>query len=64
MTEVKIKTISGGVYFVKTAELFEKYVERMTGFNGYIYASNIIKQPTYIKTDTIESITLIEERGK
>ncbi|EVT09754.1 hypothetical protein Q260_02571, partial [Staphylococcus aureus M1279] len=25
---------------------------------------NIIKQPTYIKTDTIESITLIEERGK
>ncbi|HAR5525965.1 TPA: hypothetical protein I1T51_002493 [Staphylococcus aureus] len=64
MTEVKIKTISGGVYFVKTAEPFEKYVKRMTGFNGYIYASNIIKQPTYIKTDTIESIILIEERGK
>ncbi|MDG5200873.1 hypothetical protein QAB99_12290 [Staphylococcus aureus] len=64
MTEVKIKTISGGVYFVKTAEPFEKYVKRMTGFNDYIYASNIIKQPTYIKTDTIESITLIEERGK
>ncbi len=65
MTEVEeIKTISGGVYFVKTAEPFEKYVKRMTGFNGYIYASNIIKQPTYIKTDTIESITLIEERGE
>lgn len=64
MTEVKVKTISGGVYFVKTAEPFEKYVKRMTGFNGYIYASNIIKQPTYIKTDTIESITLIEERGE
>ena len=64
MTEVKIKTISGGVYFVKTAEPFEKYVKRMTVFNGYIYASNIIKQPTYIKTDTIESITLIEERGE
>lgn len=44
--------------------IFEKYVERMTSFNGYIYASTIIKQPTYIKTDTIESITLIEERGK
>ncbi|ENM76364.1 hypothetical protein U7M_00788, partial [Staphylococcus aureus M1291] len=28
MTDVKIKTISGGVYFVKTAEPFEKYVER------------------------------------
>lgn len=64
MTEVKIKTISGGVYFVKTAEHFEKYVERMTSFNGYIYASTIIKKPTYIKTDTIESITLIEEHGK
>ncbi|HHV8920548.1 TPA: hypothetical protein ACURE6_000863 [Staphylococcus aureus] len=64
MTEVKIKTISGGVYFVKTAEPFEKYVERMASFNGYIYAVNIIKQPTYIKTDTIESITLIEDRGK
>lgn len=24
MTDVKIKTISGGVYFVKTAEPFEK----------------------------------------
>lgn len=47
MTDVKIKTISGGVYFVKTAEPFEKYVERMTSFNGYIYASTIIKQPTY-----------------
>ncbi|HHV8710267.1 TPA: hypothetical protein ACUP41_001092 [Staphylococcus aureus] len=64
MTEVKIKTISGEVYFVKTGEPFEKYVERKAGFNGYIYASNIIKQPTYIKTDAIESITLIEERGK
>ncbi|BBN37765.1 hypothetical protein KUH180062_0958 [Staphylococcus aureus] len=64
MTDVKIKTISGGVYFVKTAEPFEKYVERTVNFNGYIYASTIIKQPTYIKTDTIESITLIEERGK
>ena len=64
MTDVKIKTISGGVYFVKTAEPFEKYVERTVNFNGFIYVSNIIKQPTYIKTDTIESITLIEERGE
>ncbi len=32
MTEVKIKTISGGVYFVKTAEPFEKYVKRMINF--------------------------------
>ncbi|HCZ3353687.1 TPA: hypothetical protein O2229_000809 [Staphylococcus aureus] len=64
MTDVKIKTISGGVYFVKTAEPFEKYVERTVNFNGFIYVSNIIKQPTYIKTDTIESITLIGERGK
>ncbi|HCW8801394.1 TPA: hypothetical protein OYK22_002739, partial [Staphylococcus aureus] len=46
------------------AEPFEKYVERTVNFNGFIYVSNIIKQPTYIKTDTIESITLIEERGK
>ncbi|HDD0308993.1 TPA: hypothetical protein O9509_000351 [Staphylococcus aureus] len=64
MTEVKIKTISGGVYFAKTGEPFEKYVERKVGFDGYIYASNIIRQPTYIKTDAIEAITLIEEREK
>ncbi|WP_256083775.1 hypothetical protein [Staphylococcus aureus] len=46
MTDVKIKTISGGVYFVKAAEPFEKYVERTVNFNGFIYVSNIINQPT------------------
>ncbi|HDP5830622.1 hypothetical protein I6E02_05370 [Staphylococcus aureus] len=61
MTDVKIKTISGGVYFVKTAEPFEKYVERMTSFNGYIYAENLIKQVSCVKANAIESITLIEE---
>ncbi|WP_256084537.1 hypothetical protein [Staphylococcus aureus] len=37
MTDVKIKTISGGVYFVKTAEPFEKYDERTVNFNGFTY---------------------------
>ncbi|HHU6760553.1 TPA: hypothetical protein ACUI3C_001090 [Staphylococcus aureus] len=64
MTEVKIKTISGEVYFVKTDRPFENYAKEAMNYDGYIYAKNIIKQTTWIKTDAIESITLIKEREK
>ncbi|HHQ6806688.1 TPA: hypothetical protein ACSTQA_001746 [Staphylococcus aureus] len=64
MTEVKIKTISGEFYFAKIRRPFEDYVKGAMSCNGYIYAENLIKQVSCVKANAIESITLIEERGK
>ncbi|HHO6498623.1 TPA: hypothetical protein ACRVNB_002796 [Staphylococcus aureus] len=62
MTVVKIRTITGRVYYATTNLTFEKYVENISSIKvRYIRAKATLNKTSWVKTDVIEAITLIEE---
>ncbi|HDT6323513.1 TPA: hypothetical protein ACU2IW_002409 [Staphylococcus aureus] len=62
MTVVKIQTVTGRVYYATTNLTFEKYVENISSFEvRCIRANDTLNKTSWVKTDAIEAITLIEE---
>ncbi|HGO3581109.1 TPA: hypothetical protein ACK03L_000548 [Staphylococcus aureus] len=62
MTVVEIKTVTGRNYYATTNLTFEKYVETISSFEvRCIRANDTLNKTSWVKTDAIEAITLIEE---
>ncbi|HCX2657146.1 TPA: hypothetical protein PI096_001733 [Staphylococcus aureus] len=62
MTVVEIKTVTGRNYYATTNLTFEKYVENILSFEvRCIRANDTLNKTSWVKTDAIEAITLIEE---
>ncbi|MBH4578914.1 hypothetical protein I6B79_07395 [Staphylococcus aureus] len=62
MTVVEIRSITGRSYYATTNLTFRKYSENiLSGKVFYIRVKDTLDKTSWVKTDAIESITLIEE---
>ncbi|HEI7629219.1 TPA: hypothetical protein SK863_000075 [Staphylococcus aureus] len=63
MTDVKIKTISGGVYYTTTDLASGDYIKLVMklGIEYFLPVKDVFNNEVWVKRDEIESFTFIEE---